>query len=255
MKLLLRAVCAIIVLIGANMARTPLYQLYPKAAENLWLISLSFFITPVLIFGFVWAITRRRFDWQFSHVAGVLGGTVIVAVPLLIGWCFLAPGTNEWKGEGSMAAAIFFLVVRSFILQGIPEELLFRGWLFSFSKERPLFTVVWTTLAFVAPHLSSSGGQDGWSERVLYLVLPLGMSILAGAVTVAMKSYWWAAGTHGGMHFLMGVFSAIAPKEIGPESWLILGGLQALCGLAILAVWAKRGRGQAFFKEEDAVSP
>lgn len=137
-------------------------------------------------------------------------------------------------------AGVVFVLVRSYFLQGIPEELIYRGWLFSTTVERPVFTVVWTALAFTVPHLFSSGGQQSATDFLLYLVLPLGMAVLAGAVVVWKKSVWWAAGTHGGTHAVMAALGGLVPVDLDSTVWVTLGATQLVTGFTLLAWWSSK---------------
>ena len=77
--LVLRAVIAAAVLMGANLARLPLA---PYVDETL-----LFCLTPVLVVTFVvvWVryVERSRINWKGGW--GLLGGTVVVAVPMVLG--------------------------------------------------------------------------------------------------------------------------------------------------------------------------
>ena len=168
---------------------------------------------------------------------------------MAIGWVFLSlfsepeaqhDAVPNTASVGVIVASVVYVLVRSYLLQGIPEELIYRGWLFSTTAQRPIFTVVWTTLAFTVPHLFSSGGQQSTTDFLLYLVLPLGMAVLAGAVVVWKKSVWWAAGTHGGMHAVMAVLAILFPVALDSTAWVTLGVTQLATGLALLAWWSSK---------------
>ena len=77
--LVLRAVIAAAVLMGANLARLPLA---PYVDETL-----LFCLTPVLVIAFVvvWVryVERSRINWNGAW--GLIGGTLVVAVPMVLG--------------------------------------------------------------------------------------------------------------------------------------------------------------------------
>lgn len=259
--LLVRIVAAFVMLMASNMVRVPLHQL-PFArrddAVGIGANAAIFLLTPIAVVIMLWGwmrfVERRQlraiglFDVS-KILPGILGGTAVVAVPMAIGWVFLSlfsgPGPQHDEvpstaSVGVIVAGVVYVLVRSYLLQGIPEELIYRGWLFSTTAERPIFTVVWTTLAFTVPHLSSSGGQQSTTDFLLYLVLPLGMAVLAGAVVVWKKSVWWAAGTHGGTHAVMAVLAILFPVALDSTAWIILGVTQLVTGFALLAWWRSR---------------
>ncbi|MDD7581998.1 lysostaphin resistance A-like protein [Corynebacterium sp. 32222D000AT] len=259
--LLVRIVAAFVILMASNMVRVPLHQL-PIArrddAVGIGANAAIFLLTPlavvIMLWGWLRFVERRKLRaiglLDISKILpGILGGTAVVAVPMVVGWVFLSAFSEPVAQHdadpstapvGVIVAGVVFVLVRSYFLQGIPEELIYRGWLFSTTDERPVFTVVWTTLAFTVPHLSSSGGQQSTTDFLLYLVLPLGMAVLAGAVVVWKKSVWWAAGTHGGMHAVMTVLGGLVPVVLDSTAWIILGVTQLVTGFALLAWWHSR---------------
>lgn len=259
--LLVRVIAAFVMLMASNMVRDPLHQL-PVAkrddAVGIGANAAIFLLTPIAVVIMLWGwmrfVERRQLRaiglFDISKILpGILGGTAIVAVPMAVGWVFLSlfsgPGPQHdavpnTASVGVIVASVVYVLVRSYLLQGIPEELIYRGWLFSTTAERPIFTVVWTTLAFTVPHLLSSGGQQSTTDFLLYLVLPLGMAVFAGAVVVWKKSVWWAAGTHGGMHAVMAVLAILFPVALDSTAWVILGVTQLATGLALLAWWSSR---------------
>ncbi|WP_408929856.1 type II CAAX prenyl endopeptidase Rce1 family protein [Corynebacterium sp. YSMAA1_1_D6] len=259
--LLVRIVAAFVMLMASNMVRVPLHQLPVAKREDAVGIGANaaiFLLTPIAVVIMLWGwmrfVERRQLRaiglFDISKIlSGILGGTAIVAVPMAIGWVFLSlfsepeaqhDAVPNTASVGVIVASVVYVLVRSYLLQGIPEELIYRGWLFSTTAERPIFTVVWTTLAFTVPHLFSSGGQQSTTDFLLYLVLPLGMAVLAGAVVVWKKSVWWAAGTHGGMHAVMAVLAILFPVALDSTAWVTLGVTQLATGLALLAWWSSK---------------
>lgn len=259
--LLVRIVAAFVMLMASNMVRVPLHQLPVAKREDAVGIGANaaiFLLTPIAVVIMLWGwmrfVERRQLRaiglFDISKILpGILGGTAIVAVPMAIGWVFLSlfsepeaqhDAVPNTASVGVIVASVVYVLVRSYLLQGIPEELIYRGWLFSTTAERPIFTVVWTTLAFTVPHLFSSGGQQSTTDFLLYLVLPLGMAVLAGAVVVWKKSVWWAAGTHGGMHAVMAVLAILFPVALDSTAWVTLGVTQLATGLALLAWWSSK---------------
>ena len=259
--LLVRIVAAFVMLMASNMVRVPLHQLPVAKREDAVGIGANaaiFLLTPIAVVIMLWGwmrfVERRQLRaiglFDISKIlSGILGGTAIVAVPMAIGWVFLSlfsepeaqhDAVPNTASVGVIVASVVYVLVRSYLLQGIPEELIYRGWLFSTTAERPIFTVVWTTLAFTVPHLFSSGGQQSTTDFLLYLVLPLGMAVLAGAVVVWKKRVWSAAGPHGGMHAVMAVLAILFPVALDSTAWVTLGVTQLATGLALLAWWSSK---------------
>lgn len=135
---------------------------------------------------------------------------------------------------------ILLVVVRGFVLQGIGEEVLFRGYLLQSLRHRPVLAVLLTAIAFTLPHLASGGGQQNALEHVLYLAMPLGFAISAGFLAIALRSVWAAIGIHGGFHLANFVAVALETSVDGPAMWIALGAMHLLAGIAIALATPRR---------------
>lgn len=265
----LRIIVATVLLFAANFARAPLHQVVAEQLaddEVVYLIvdTLVFFLTAVLVIAGVMLWFRviegasirvtGLFDLH-RILPGVLGGTGLVAVATVVAWAVLVAAGQRLgelpagdAGEAGATAAmalIFYVLVRAFILQGLPEELLYRGWFFALTRHRPWLTFWWTTVAFTVIHLVSSGGQQSAVDHLYYLALPLGMGMLAGAVVLWRGSMWWAVGTHGGMHVCLPIAMLVVPVPQGPVVWLIYGAAQAATGAVVLVLWHRNSQSPA----------
>ncbi|WP_019194219.1 CPBP family intramembrane glutamic endopeptidase [Corynebacterium timonense] len=137
-----------------------------------------------------------------------------------------------------MAILLIWVLVRSYLLQAIPEELVYRGWLFGVTRPWPFLTVAWTTAAFTLAHLWSSGGQRTALDHLAFLAVPFGMSLLAAGEVYTFGSFWWAAGTHGGMHLTIALLTAAYPIAFRARAWVVRGAAQAVLGAALL--WRRK---------------
>lgn len=135
---------------------------------------------------------------------------------------------------------VLLVVVRGFVLQGIGEEILFRGYLLQSLRHRPVLAVLLAALAFAVPHLASGGGQQNALEHVLYLAMPLGFAISAGFLAIALRSVWAAIGIHGGFHLANFVAVVLGIGVDSPAMWVALGALHLLAGIVIAAATPRR---------------
>ncbi|WP_047260844.1 CPBP family intramembrane glutamic endopeptidase [Corynebacterium mustelae] len=266
--LTVRAVIAFVILLAANFIRTPFHVLFDVQGEaqtptEYVIKSAIFCVTPVVVVFLVWLWLRyiERQSWAITTfhfrlkpaLSGAFGGLIVVAIPVVIAWLILSlietpaeisqlqGATENPVTTTMMIAQVVFIFVRAVILQGFPEELLYRGWLFGLTaKNRPIFTLIWTTLAFTVIHLVSSGGQQSWTERLLYLVMPLGMGLIAGAVRLWKDSGWWSMGTHGGFHVLNPLIMFINPVGVGASGWIAMGLAQAIMAGIIILLWQQK---------------
>lgn len=135
--------------------------------------------------------------------------------------------------QQSVLTVVVYTILRAFVLQGIGEEVLFRGYLLQSLRRRPVLAVVVAALAFTLPHFASSGGQENLFERVLYLAVPFGFSISAGFLAIACRSVWAAVGIHGGFHVASAVNLALGLTADGPGMWLTAGALHVVIGVVV----------------------
>lgn len=179
------------------------------------------------------------------HLTGLLAGmTISVVVVLGVGMATTAAGlTRAAEDESSglpLAAAVVVGLAHAFALQGVPEELLFRGYLLRSLRCRPWVAVAASAVAFGVLHLASNGGQVGWGERVAYLALPTGFALTAGALVVATGSLASAIGIHAGLHVAL-LFSGLLAPTVpalrlgdGPVLWVATGVVFAAAAVAIM---------------------
>lgn len=193
-----------------------------------------------------------RFDRR--AVRGLLAGCgIALMVGLAAGWSTQALGIARPLGAPEQAgppeessvltalALVAFMVLRAFVLQGIGEEVLFRGYLMQSLRRRPVIAVLVAAAAFTIPHLGSSGGQQSSLEHLLYLAIPFGFALSAGFLAVAMRSVWAAIGIHGGFHLATVVAAMLGLMADGPAVWIALGALHAVAG-AVVAMLIPRSR-------------
>ena len=174
-----------------------------------------------------------------SLLAGLaIGAAVVVAVGLPLTRLGLLRAGEEW-GLPWWALVIAGLA-QAFVLQGLPEELLFRGYQMTALRLRPVAALLVSSAVFGVLHLLSSGGQVNALERVLYLAMPFGFAVAAGALMIITNSLWAAVGVHAGVHVgsLVGVWLGIGN---GPQLWLLCGAVWTAAGVVLLMVARRRG--------------
>lgn len=265
--ILLRAVVAFAILMAGNLLRAgaiALLLMIPGASENLDGPKLetlavavgSDLITLLGVVFLLWLWLRyverirlRDVGWRWgrgSTFALLLG--VVVTGALVVGVTALLPAVGPPPAAAVLEQpAVFPLMVvvalsQAFFLQGIPEELLFRGWLLHTLRARPVLAITVATLAFTVIHLVSGGGQANVAERFIYLIPPLGFALLAAGLLLWTGSFWAAAGVHGGYHVGNLVAQLVLPEVSGPLSWIAVGGALTVVGLALTVLALRRGR-------------
>lgn len=208
--------------------------------------------TPLAIFLLLgWALVRGvdrrgfrslglRLDARavLALLAGILVSLVVLLLAGGIGQLFALGRAPEMEGAPDEEALplwflLTFLLLRSFVLQGIGEEVLFRGYLVASLARRPVAAVLVSAASFAVLHLVSGGGQQDAFERVLYLVMPFGFALSAGFLALKLRTVWAAVGIHGGFHVANAIGQSFGIAADGPAIWLLLGALHAVAGLLI----------------------
>ena len=133
-------------------------------------------------------------------------------------------------------ATLIIVLGMAFLLQGIPEEFIWRGWLLPSlgAKISMRWAVGFSVVVFGSLHLVSRGGQSNALEHVIYLAMPLGFAYAAAMARLVADSTWAAVGVHGGYHTAM-VIANVLPINNSPTLWVLIGALWFAVGLAIRA--------------------
>ncbi|MDO5739963.1 MAG: type II CAAX endopeptidase family protein [Ornithinimicrobium sp.] len=142
---------------------------------------------------------------------------------------------------GDIVLGMLSLLAVAFLLQGIPEELLFRGYLQGTLAERlPVWTaVVISGVAFGVLHLVSQGSGDTVSSKLIYVLSATGLGFAAGGLRAVTGSTWAAIGLHGGDHLVTGVSQLWLRMDDEHVSLWSTAALFAICGIC-LVVHARR---------------
>lgn len=147
---------------------------------------------------------------------------------------------NAWAASQWWRTLISGITL-GFLLQGIPEEVVWRGWLFASLGSTRAAAVI-SVMTFTVLHLVSQGGQQGIAERFIYLATPCGFAIAAVATRMVSGSTWAAIGIHGGFHLANNLLGYSLGISEGPVTWVVSGLLWAAVGAVILVIGARTGR-------------
>ncbi len=196
-----------------------------------------------------WRVDRRSLPLLGLGV--LVSAVVLVAADAPASAADLLRYEDSGIGDAPVWKVLVAGLTAAFLLQAIPEELIFRGYLLGSLRMRPVPAVLVSAVSFAVIHLASSGGQQGWGEQIAYLAMPLGFGLAAGALSLLTRSLWIAVGIHGGLHVT--VLASVLLERVdpafaggnGPALWLFSG--LGWTVVAAVAMWllARRGRGVA----------
>ena len=181
-------------------------------------------------------------------VSGGVWMVAMIVVAAVVLWATVGI-THALGGQGQVMGSsgstlsnqLIVGIAAGFLLQGIPEELVWRGWFFS-SMGSTRAAAVTSVLVFAVLHLFSNGGQQNALEHVIYLADPLGFAIAAMAVRIVSGSTWAAIGIHGGSHLANELLGERLGALEGPTTWVVAGLLWAAVGAVIIGIGARTGR-------------
>lgn len=259
----IRTIVAIAILFGANIVcGLPLQWIMPPFEHSPWIqfaaIMGYMLAITLVVLGLVgawvhWIDRRKLFDTGFAFsrrtITGLAIGSVIsifVVVAAVVLGNAIAPsaerGIIDANDTGDLGIVAFVAIIfgRAFFLQGIPEELLFRGWLLRLREDKPLHMLAWTTIAFTVIHLVSQGGQESFAQHLLYLCIPFGFGLAAGVLALLSNNFWMAPGIHGGFHLGNAVAAVVVGKDLAPIDWVCIGGMYVLVAVPLLMIYFRR---------------
>ena len=257
-SIILRPILAVVILVIADLSSTlPLLIPWVKAARRQAVghgnASIALFcvvtlicvtLTTLVACASVWFLCRYLDKMPFSIVdlrltsRGVLWFFSMIAVACIIfaitmGIAHLAgvKGIPEDSSGDTWWANMILSFGLGFLLQAIPEEIIFRGWLIP-SLGNTKLAVALSVVTFGVIHIVSQGGQQNLVERFIYLIMPLGFAFAAAIVRLASHSVLAAIGVHGGLH-ISGTIMFFLPNESSPLQWTLLGVLWVLVGIIV----------------------
>jgi len=183
-------------------------------------------------------IDRRALLWLVGMILAALVVDLVVASML---HALGLAGGDQPVPQGPPWLMIVEPFSIAFLLQGIPEEIIWRGWLFS-SLGETRFAAASSVLGFTVLHLLSQVGQQNLLEHITYLALPCGFAVTAMIVRIVSGSTWSAIGVHGGFHLVNYYVAEPLNLRIGSITWVLQGLTWAAVGLLILAFHRRRQR-------------
>lgn len=173
----------------------------------------------------------------FGIVLAAIVTTVAAAATVQLGfadWGQSADTTKEWAEQG-LATTIILIAISTLLVQGFPEELVFRGYMFrNLGETLPLWaTVAGSSLIFGSMHVISNGGATTLGEGVLYAVVATGFGLMLAACRTVSNTLWLGIGFHGGYNAFNGRFTTIDQDAFIPAWLILLGVLIAAAALTI----------------------
>lgn len=240
-------------LLATSLLTAPLAGLIPDTAEAAVALRVAQHLVFCLLIIAAFTVLVRRVDrrppsdiglrvtrWSLPLLVlgvGVSAVAQVIAAPLAGFFGELRSAPTPMAGVPVLLVVIL-AISQALLLQGLPEELVFRGYILVTLSARPWAAIGTSVGAFTALHLLSSGGQQSFVERIAYLAMPLGFAVSAVGLALLFKSLWAAVGIHAGFHWATMV-GANQGVGAGPALWITLGAVHLGIGVIALVRWQR----------------
>jgi uncharacterized protein len=182
----------------------------------------------------------------FGIVLAVIVTTVAAAVTVQLGLADWGPSADTTKklaeqGLATTTTAIIMIAISTLLVQGFPEELVYRGYMFrNLGGTLSLWaTVASSSLIFGSMHVFSNSEATTLGERVLYAVAATGLGLMLAACRTVTGTLWLGIGFHGGYDAFNGRFTTVHQGAFIP-AWLIV--LAVLIAGAALTIAVRQWR-------------
>jgi uncharacterized protein len=173
----------------------------------------------------------------FGIVLAAIVTTVAAAVTVQLGLADWGPSADTTKTltEQGLATTIIMIAISTLLVQGFPEELVFRGYMFrNLGETLPLWaTVASTSLIFGSMHVFSDSEATTLGEHVFYAVVATGFGLMLAVCRTVSNTLWLGIGFHGGYNAFNGRFATVHQGAFIPAWLIVLGVLIAAAALTI----------------------
>ncbi len=258
-------VATIIVLLLQTGLDAVLIRIFGSAAspedQNILVLSLIFLpvqaMMVVLTGSGIWLLMRyidrrpvREAGWILNARSPLMFGLGLLLSLVIVLPASLILTALGWLRPGDSPAQWFQTILWSFslafLVQGIPEELVFRGYIMQTLGARPVRAWLVSSAFFGIIHLISNGGQQNLLERFIYLITPFGFGLLAGALVLRCQSVWPAIGIHGGFHVANWLGMPLQ-VGVGPVHWTVIGLIYIVVALIVFRSWQRQPQPEVIF--------
>jgi membrane protease YdiL (CAAX protease family) len=165
--------------------------------------------------------------------------TIAAAATVQLGLADWGPSADVTKdlAEQGLAITIIMIAMATLLVQGFPEELVFRGYIFgNLGGTLPLWaTMANSSVIFGSMHVFSSAGATTLGEHVLYALAATGFGLMLAVCRTVSGMLWFGIGFHGGFDGFNSRFITLHQGAFAP-AWLIVLGVLIFSSALIIAV-------------------
>ena len=146
--------------------------------------------------------------------------------------------------DPELALALAYVLTVSILLQGIPEELLWRGYFQTTAMSRltPIWAAIWSAVGFGALHFFSLGASATVGENIVKALTAIAFGLVMAALRLVTGSTWAAISYHAFHHIIWRTAGAFGLDDVGQvPAWLNLlqPGGELVVGVDLLWWWQR----------------
>ena len=180
-----------------------------------------------------WSVMKLRVDHQaIKGFVLAASWTVIIVVASCVGAIFL--GDVDKSAASWSVANLVKAFVSAFLIQGFPEELVFRGYIFQTLHLKPAHKMLASAALFAAIHLVHL--TSGWGFGLLTTAMAFSFGLFAAILRDRYQTTWAAVAVHGGIHMTRKMFE-LAGYGFGNSHFMLAGTGFLLCSIYLLWRW------------------
>ncbi len=155
----------------------------------------------------------------------------------------LDAATMAKLAELGLPNVIVVTIATTLLVQGFPEELVFRGYMFGNLRARlPLWSAVTvSSLIFGSIHVVSNGGATTLGERLVYAVMATGFGLMLAACRTVSGTLWLGIGFHAGHNAFVRMFVTVRPDAFTEALLVTFGTLVVAAAITFAAQRKVRG--------------
>ncbi|WP_199443480.1 CPBP family intramembrane glutamic endopeptidase [Umezawaea beigongshangensis] len=173
----------------------------------------------------------------------LLGVALAAAVTAVAGGITVWLGHADWGRATATTATVGLTDVivtttaSTLLVQGFPEELVFRGYVFGNLREvQPLWAAaVVSSVLFGSIHVLSHSGATTLGQRLTYAATATGFGLVLAACRTASGALWLGTGFHAGHDAFTGVLVTVHRDALVPALLVALGTLLTTAAITFAA--------------------
>ncbi|MEX2803779.1 CPBP family intramembrane glutamic endopeptidase [Streptococcus sp. H31] len=173
-----------------------------------------------------WSVLELKLDK--NALKGFLAALLLTIVIVLLGsWLSIIFFHDRFSGTVHFGLPeLWRSFALSFLLQGFPEEMVWRGYLVQTLQKKPMPTLFISSALFALDHIVHIipffGGNPYDSEGYLTIFYAFCLGILSCLMKYLFRTTWAAVAVHSGMHMTLQVLTAVIPGFYETKTMMLL---------------------------------